>query len=979
MKHVPLCATPFDVVVLGAGHAGFAAALASSRAGARTLLIDRQAALMAESGWSFSADVGSSDEPLWREWRARLARRAAHPEGAIVEVLATELALSEKLAVLYHAAPVAADRLDDGRVPAVTFATKGGPRRLRAARWIDATDDGELVRLLRPGWSPPVPLSEAQYLHFRHARAEAFPAWEHNLPHAEKGSMPETQLFWRAGGWTGEQVLEIRTAARFSQPRSAWLPALRALHEARSSELAGAVLTHGSVIPFSAYESCAPLAAATDPAMPSNVCHAGASGATLAAKFTAGIEAARLLSAARPAPLSVALPEAPAQTEAFLERDGLRVADVGVAGLGTGGALAAVAAGRAGARVAAFEAMPFAGGVGAGGGIHVYYFGVKGGLQEELDARMRALMPLFGSPAQIGGFHPDAKKIVLDAMLGEAGVAVHYRAALHSVRASEARVEEVLFATPEGPQMLRAHTWVDATGDADLAARAGASFRLGRIGDGLLHAYGQSSGRAHLDGGVARLHIVNFDAGFCDPTDEEDLTRARLCGVLQYAQERYDATHRPTYIAPLIGLRQSRQIATDTELTLDDLIDRRRFPDAIGYTGCHYDNHARDYEFESDEAAFWVWVCQQWYGRLACEIPYGMLLPRGLDNVLIACRAAGVSEEAHHSFRMQRDVQRLGEAAGLAAALATRDGADSRNVPLSELQQRLAASGALHLQESPDRSFGHQADPEFFRMEACRIDAWLAELRDGPATAALWHLYRAEKLARRQVEPLLASSDPTISWRAAALLAMWGDARAEPRLHRAILIREDDRARDIVRPQQEWFYMPRWYAAVTLLRRCLTPRSLPLLEALAGDPALPHNLRNAVALACEAFARRHPADASACDCLRRLLGALLATPAPHGIRSPQGSPLGRQEPPSVPLPTDLRPAIEDYGWQLHLAVLRAHLALGLPPHAEAERFLDDPRAIVRRAFAARLSCSPSPRISAASQAESGFAMQGTGH
>ena len=942
----------WDVVVFGAGYAGFAAALALRRAGKRALLVDRRSALLVESGWAFADESGDSADPLWREWVSDLRRRgAAGPgwiDGAVAEVSATELVRTRDLPVLYYAAPVAAEFDDGGRLAAVVLAAKSGPRRLRARRWIDATDVGELAAIVSPGWIRPVPRGRSLRLFFRHAGDKVSGAGELAPP---AGIPAGARLHHAPGRWTGESVLGIELPGDFPRPREAWLPALRTLHSAAPELVDGAVLTHGSVVPLDAF----PVRTDVAPGLPANVLFAGANGTRPAEKFDAGLRAA---DASTGLPPCVDHPRADAPLPEPDARESLET-DVVVAGLGTGGALAAISAARGGARVFAFDAMPFPGGVGSGGGIHVYYFGVKGGLQEEVDGRVRALMPLFGTPAQIGGFHPDAKKLVLDEMLAEAGVTVVSDANFHAVRVVSGRVEELALAAPSGPVRVRAAAWIDATGDGDLAAGAGAAHRLGRLGDGLLHAYGQSSGRASLHHGSPRLQIVNFDAGFCDPTDEQDLTRARLLAVSLYLQDKYDAERRPTYVAPVIGLRQSRHIETDYVLSLDDLIGRRRFPDAVGYTGCHYDNHARDYEFETDEAAFWVWACQQWYGRLACEIPYRSLLPRDLKNLVLACRAVGVSEEAHHSFRMQRDMQRIGEVAGSAAALAVREKRDFRDIPFDALRRRLLETGAVLLAESPDRSFGHQADPDYFEHAPGRLDDWLAELRGGPATAALWHLYRAGESAHARVAALLDDPDDAVSWRAACILAMWGDARAEPRLLRAIRTRENDKTRDITRPQQEWFYVPRWYAAVTLLKRCITRESLPLLELMAPLPSLPLNIRNAVALAVEALANRTTLSAEERGRAVRLLDQLTATPPPRAVRDPQGSTL--EEPVETePAPEDWRPAREDYTWQLHFAIARARIALGLPVQEAARVFSTDPRRIVRRAFARLPSATPRP-------------------
>ncbi len=960
MRFIPLNSVVYDVVVFGAGYAGFAAALSSHRAGRRTLLVERHATLLTESGLAFASDAGDSTDPLWQAWQQRLAQHrpdaARHHDGAIAEVLATDLLNAEKLPTLYFAAPFSAHRDAAGLLSAMTLATKSGPMTLRSKQWIDATDRGEIATLLSPSWQAPAPDAQILTLFFRHPR----PIAPSTTPLTTPDGLP---LQWTSSGWANEHTLTIRLPADAPRPRDTWLPALRTLHATFASEMKGAVLTHGSVVPWKTYRLRDTAHDASQGGLPNNVVFVGASGRTLAEKFISGRRGFDALTT-----VAVAKPEAePPLTASAPSSSLVHESDVAIAGLGTGGALAAISSARAGAKVFAFDAMPFCGGIGTGGGIHVYYFGVKGGLQEEVDQRVRELMPLFGTPAQVGGFHPEAKKLVFDAMLAEAGVRVRPESHLHAVRAENHRVRETLLATPAGPETVRARAWIDATGDGDLAARAGASFRLGRRGDGLLHAYGQSSGRAKVEQGTAKLQIINFDAGFCDPTDAHDFTRARLSAIDHYVQARYDAESRPTYIAPLLGLRQSRHVDTDYTLTLDDLINRRSFPDGVGYTGCHYDNHARDYEFETDEAAFWVWVCQQWYGRLACEIPFRALLPRTLNNVVLACRALGVSEEAHHSFRMQRDMQRIGEIAGLAAVLSLAHDGALRSVPVDELQTRLAQTGAVKLSDSNDTAFGHVAGPDYFHVDSTTLETWLNELSNGPATAALWHLFRAKDAAHERVLSLLDSPHATTSWRAAALLAMWHDERAELRLWHAIRTREDDRTRDITKPQQEWFYMARWYAALTLLKRCITPRSLPLLEELAADATLPINLRNAVAMAVEALAQRQPLTPPDAQRSAAILEQLLATRAPHSLRSPQSSPLGQTEPPSIEKTTDLRPVIEDYNWQLALAVTRARRALERPPLASFRDYLHDQRAIVRRAFAPFFNDAATPAIIPASE------------
>lgn len=943
----------FDVAVVGGGYAGYAAAMWLHRHGRRVLLIERRATLLHESGWGFAVDVGSSAAPEWAELMATLQSHhgasAERIDGAIAEVLAITTATSACLPTLYYVAPVAAWRDDDGRLGAVAVATKSGLRVVTAGAWIDATDEGVLLALLDAGWSAPVPSRRQSNLYFRHADWSDASDAEFELP-----DLPGAQLTWRPSLWPNERVLSINLPGEVCQHRLKWLPAVRAIRERSGGATAQSVITHASVEAVRLYDGSATLQA---PALPDNVftavpALAGRPVMTLAQRFDLGLSAADQVAHAKPAsgepPFEFGHDIPPARHS--------WQAQVAIAGAGTGGAVAAIAAARQGANTLVIDPLPFPGGIGTGGGIHVYYHGVKGGLQEEIDQRIREIMPLFATVSQVRGFHPEAKKVVLEQMCQEAGATLHTDAMLFGVDVKDGRVTAAHVATAAGPAVLRADAWIDATGDGDLAAMAGAPYFLGRSRDGQLHAFSQSCGRCDATLGQIRMHITNFDAGFVDPTDPEDLTRGRLLGVGHYLQRRFTDELRPTYIAPAIGLRQGRQIRTRYMLTLADLIEHRTFPDAVGATGAHYDNHAVDYEFESDEAMFWVWACRQWDQRIACEISYRMLLPEELDNVWIACRAAGVTEEAHHSMRMQRDMQRLGEVAGIAAALAVRAGTGAPDVPYDRLRDALLASGALKLSRYEQDSFGSPSPlselPPTQTLVDARINAWVEKVAADFGTE-MYYLYRAgPRAAAAALRPLLESDDKDASWRAATIFAMWADPAAEPRLLRAIRDREYgfDNTPENKRPEQFARHLPNWFVAIAMLRICGTVAAIPVLYELSGDPSLLHNCRTTIAVTCERLAQRLDLDDSQRNALLQTLRRLLDAPTVASVGSPVRKPL-IPDPIWVLADTDFQPVYEDFTWQLHYAVAKATQAAGGAVHEQARAYLTDPRAIVRKAFA----------------------------
>ena len=229
----------------------------------------------------------------------------------------------------------------------------------------------------------------------------------------------------------------------------------------------------------------------------------------------------------------------------------------------------------------------------------------------------------------------------------------------------------------------------------------------------------------------------------------------------------------------------------------------------------------------------------------------------------------------------------------------------------------------------------------------------LAQPCAGPA---MWTLFREGKTVfGERVRTLLQSDDPAVTWRAAAILAAWGDAAAEPRLVQAVTEREEgseyNAAKDNPRAMRKHKTVPRWWASAALLRLCGTPAGLPALSGLAATPELQLNARNIVALTCTRIAERHPLTDQDRRRIEETLAQLLATPLPHAAMIPNRDPVSGEAPYKRGYWLRVVERVrEDFTWQVHFAVARARKTLGLGPLPEARGFLKDRRAIVRRAF-----------------------------
>lgn len=921
-----------DVVVIGAGYAGFAAAVTLADAGHDVLLTCHDGATVWESGRAFASRAGEDGSRLWQEWVDELTERGAMAtglvDGACAEIVASRWLVARKksLKPLYYARPVAVETTDAG-LCAVAMATKSGLRRLCARRWVDATETGELLRLLVPELPAGRP-SESRALHLF-------------FQEAGFASAPDLDISWQDGdigaslqptAWPNQRQLTLQLGEQVTDARPRIPDLVSRLRELLPENLNKAVMTHCSGTAAAGYRGCA-----ANVVVPANVVNAATQYisrdlALLADRFALGLAAAEEAAAVAGVEPELA---GPVPSVRFVVD---RQADLVVAGTGTGGAIAAIAAAAQGAGVICVDLMPFAGGLGSGGGINGYCLGAEGGLFEQIDQRSRELCALFAAGRPAGGWHHEAKKMALAERFADTGAEFHGDTLVFDVEIVGRRLMAIHASTPVGPMRIEAQGFIDGSGDADLCRRAGGEYKGGRPGDGAVLSFSQVAGQLLVKSGTIGMGSVNYDAGHVDPTDPEDISRGRLQGIVQFLRDSYDACSRFYYMAPVIGLRQSVHVCSDRDITVADLILHRRFPDSIGPTFSFLDTHAMDFEFDEDEVGFWLWVCRNFRGRVGCDLPYGMLLPRNLDNVWVACRAAGMSTAAAYALRMERDIQRLGEAAGTAAALAVTQGdGSSRAIDVAQLQARLRSTGSLY-------------DDELF--ESTTVDEGLAAIRNGEPCGALWQVYAAREQTETEVAALLLDESAETSWLAASILAMWGDARAEDRLIEMVANREQgpEPTEDAVGAFGQRIVIPNWLNGVVLLRCCGTARCLPTLDSLASESGLVLNVRTALALTLERLISCRD-DILAPDALR-IADRLLVDDPPDRICKPSRSiDLLLRGEAQLKLRNDIGSDVrEDHGWQLHVVVARIRHALGVSATDLSERWLVDECASIRKPF-----------------------------
>jgi FAD dependent oxidoreductase len=344
-------------------------------------------------------------------------------------------------------------------------------------------------------------------------------------------------------------------------------------------------------------------------------------------------------------------------------------------------------------------------------------------------------------------FDISAYKIAADELVTGSGARILFHAMAVGAVVTDAgpsstgTIDAVLIESKSGRQAVRGRFFIDASGDGDLAAWAGVPYEKAPPIDGMMypslmfringvdvakagpapwrtverlmdeaeqagtHSFPRKKPivrpqRNPLEWRANLTQLRREDGGAIDGTNVDELTRGELTGRQQaldaftFIRDRTPG-FEDSYIvdiAPQIGIRETRRIIGEYQLTEDDVLGCADFGDTIGVNGWPVESHVAgtvEFRWQRDPRGF-------------NQLPFRIILPGAVANLYVTGRCASMTHGAQSAARVTGPCFAMGEAAGTAAGLALAAGLAGDQISVPELQRRLENQGAYLGRNAPE-------------------------------------------------------------------------------------------------------------------------------------------------------------------------------------------------------------------------------------------------------------------------------------
>jgi FAD dependent oxidoreductase len=377
--------------------------------------------------------------------------------------------------------------------------------------------------------------------------------------------------------------------------------------------------------------------------------------------------------------------------------------DVLVVGGGPSGVSAAIAASRAGAHTILLERYNHLGGLWTGGlvlpllsthGINKHkkqekvLFGIGGEIAQrlvELDMSIEEVNPVVD---------PEAAKYVMDQMMQESGVLTYNHSWASNLLNEDNTIKAVFLETKSGRVAIKPKVVIDCTGDGDIFHLAGEEYSQMQYGIGLVHRLGNIDRIDKSRPGYKKMQIgqptplpsVNWvnmagtEANALDFKKLSELQQQQRIDIWNSVQKiRSTPGYEEVFLldtAAQQGVRMSRILKGQYQLTLEDSMSYKNFDDVIGIVGAWTSFLYKGKRVDASKRPLW-------------QIPYRSLVPKKTNNLLVAGRCFSFTEDLFQDARIIGTCLVTGHAAGVAASLASQSRQSTRDLDVSLVQKVL--------------------------------------------------------------------------------------------------------------------------------------------------------------------------------------------------------------------------------------------------------------------------------------------------
>ncbi len=409
-----------------------------------------------------------------------------------------------------------------------------------------------------------------------------------------------------------------------------------------------------------------------------------------------------------------------------------------VVGSGSAGATAAITAAKLGQPVTLIERYGFMGGISTQVLDTFYGFftpgekprKVVGGVPDEVVEQLFQAKAAIYRPNTYGAgqgitYDPEYLKVIWEQLAEQHGVRILYHSLVIDTVMENETLHGVVFANKSGLYRQLAEVVIDASGDADVAARCGVPFesatdqpvqsltttfkminvaveRARQVKKSELHQLMADASEYNLPRKEGSAHVTPLPGVMVtnmtrvtniDPLDVQQLSAAEVEGRFQaFEYARFLMDKVPGYeqatlggLSTQIGVRESRRIFGELRLSRQDVLSARKFVDTIAVCGAPIEEH------HAGKDTRWEYLPE----GDTYQIPYRCLLPKSVENLIVAGRCLSADHDAHASVRSMGQCMAMGQAAGVAAATCITNHQNPHTVNIAEVQTQLRNLGAV--------------------------------------------------------------------------------------------------------------------------------------------------------------------------------------------------------------------------------------------------------------------------------------------